>query len=174
MPLNRKREFLSRSSIWRSLVNFVNLAKMNKTSGPINGNLWHFSTTKPKRFADCIGDELPVGWEKAYDPKIGVYYINHFEGRNQLIDPRDQYRCMQDAMIREYLESAKQSLNAKQQILDVREEKLKFAEAEYYQLHSRLGNGASSSHAGSSQHLQIQHQPVPSTSRMSCKSLRYH
>lgn len=132
-------------------------------------NFLHFSATKPKRFADCIGDELPVGWEKAYDPKIGIYFINHFEGRNQLVDPRDDYRRMQDAMIRDYLESAKQSLNAKQQILDVREEKLKFAEAEYYQLHSRLGCGASSCRTDSNQHLQIQHQPVPSTSRMSCK-----
>lgn len=33
--------------------------------------------TKPQTFADCIGNELPLGWEEAYDPQIGVYYINH-------------------------------------------------------------------------------------------------
>jgi hypothetical protein len=33
--------------------------------------------TKPQTFADCIGNELPLGWEEAYDPQIGSYYINH-------------------------------------------------------------------------------------------------
>ncbi len=33
--------------------------------------------TKPLTFADCIGDELPVGWEEAYDPVIGAYYVDH-------------------------------------------------------------------------------------------------
>ncbi|NXC66059.1 WWC2 protein, partial [Anhinga anhinga] len=33
--------------------------------------------TKPLSFADCVGDELPWGWEAAYDPQIGVYYIDH-------------------------------------------------------------------------------------------------
>lgn len=33
--------------------------------------------TKPQTFADCIGNELPLGWEEAYDPQVGPYYINH-------------------------------------------------------------------------------------------------
>ncbi|GBP17744.1 Protein kibra [Eumeta japonica] len=33
--------------------------------------------TKPQSFADCIGNELPLGWEEAYDPQVGPYYINH-------------------------------------------------------------------------------------------------
>lgn len=32
--------------------------------------------TKPETFADCIGNELPLGWEEAYDGQI-TYYINH-------------------------------------------------------------------------------------------------
>lgn len=36
-----------------------------------------FRLTKPLSFADCVGDELPWGWEAAYDPQIGVYYIDH-------------------------------------------------------------------------------------------------
>lgn len=36
-----------------------------------------FRYTKPQTFADCIGNELPLGWEEAYDPQIGPYYINH-------------------------------------------------------------------------------------------------
>lgn len=37
----------------------------------------HFRYTKPLTFADCISDELPLGWEEAYDPQVGVYYIDH-------------------------------------------------------------------------------------------------
>lgn len=33
--------------------------------------------TKPLTFADCVGDELPLGWEVVYDQQIGVYYIDH-------------------------------------------------------------------------------------------------
>lgn len=33
--------------------------------------------TKPLSFADCVGDELPWGWEAGFDPQIGVYYIDH-------------------------------------------------------------------------------------------------
>lgn len=36
-----------------------------------------FRHTKPLTFADCIGDELPVGWEEAYDPVVGAYYVDH-------------------------------------------------------------------------------------------------
>lgn len=35
--------------------------------------------TKPQTFADCVGDELPLGWEESYDQIIGRYYINHFD-----------------------------------------------------------------------------------------------
>lgn len=36
-----------------------------------------YRITKPQTFADCIGNELPLGWEESYDNQIGVYYINH-------------------------------------------------------------------------------------------------
>jgi len=36
-----------------------------------------FRLFKPATFADCLGDELPFGWEVAYDPQVGTYYINH-------------------------------------------------------------------------------------------------
>lgn len=39
--------------------------------------MFFFRLTKPLSFSDCIGNELPLGWEEAYDPQIGVYYINH-------------------------------------------------------------------------------------------------
>lgn len=46
--------------------------------GSIFNYLFCFRYTKPQSFADCIGNELPLGWEEAIDPVIGVYYINHF------------------------------------------------------------------------------------------------
>lgn len=39
--------------------------------------LYHFRITKPLTFADCVGDELPLGWEEVYDQQVGVYYIDH-------------------------------------------------------------------------------------------------
>lgn len=42
-----------------------------------------FRFTKPQSFADCVGDELPYGWEEQYDPEIGIYYINHHSSKYQ-------------------------------------------------------------------------------------------
>jgi len=33
--------------------------------------------TKPKTFSDCVGQELPYGWEQAVDSQIGIYFIDH-------------------------------------------------------------------------------------------------
>jgi len=41
--------------------------------------------TKPATFADCVGNELPIGWEQAYDPLIGVYYIDHNNRKSVMI-----------------------------------------------------------------------------------------
>ena len=43
--------------------------------------LYHCSLTKPQSFADCVGDELPVGWEQVLDINRGVYYVNHIESK---------------------------------------------------------------------------------------------
>lgn len=37
--------------------------------------------TKPLTFADCVGDELPLGWEEVYDQQVGVYYIDHINSK---------------------------------------------------------------------------------------------
>ncbi|KAJ9601062.1 hypothetical protein L9F63_000797, partial [Diploptera punctata] len=65
--------------------------------------------TKPQTFADCIGNELPLGWEEAYDPQIGSYYINHVNQCTQLEDPRLEWRAIQ-AMLRDYLQTAQDVL----------------------------------------------------------------
>lgn len=33
--------------------------------------------TKPQTFADCVGDELPYGWEKVTNNTDNQYFINH-------------------------------------------------------------------------------------------------
>ena len=44
-------------------------------------NIYIFRETKPQTFADCVGNELPYGWEQSFDANVGVYYINHITGR---------------------------------------------------------------------------------------------
>ncbi|EGI66079.1 Protein WWC1 [Acromyrmex echinatior] len=62
--------------------------------------------TKPQTFADCIGNELPLGWEEAYDKHVGAYYINHVNQTTQLEDPRQEWRAIQEAMLRDYMQTA--------------------------------------------------------------------
>ncbi|RWS27743.1 hypothetical protein B4U80_03899 [Leptotrombidium deliense] len=62
--------------------------------------------TKPLSFADCVGDELPYGWEMAFDPSAGVYYVDHIRKKNQLTDPRLEWRNMQINMLNDYLQQA--------------------------------------------------------------------
>lgn len=45
----------------------------------------YFRYTKPQTFADCVGDELPLGWEESYDHVIGRYYINHVIRKCQIL-----------------------------------------------------------------------------------------
>lgn len=44
---------------------------------------------KPKCWQECKGDEVPYGWEIAYDEAVGRYFIDHLNKRNLLDDPRD-------------------------------------------------------------------------------------
>ncbi|XP_021928968.1 protein kibra isoform X2 [Zootermopsis nevadensis] len=94
--------------------------------------------TKPQTFADCIGNELPLGWEEAYDPQIGSYYINHVNQCTQLEDPRLEWRAIQEAMLREYLQTAQDVLEAKKEIYDVKQQRLYLAQDEYNHLHNVL------------------------------------
>ncbi len=43
--------------------------------------LYSCRITKPLTFADCVGDELPLGWEVVYDQQVGVYYIDHINSK---------------------------------------------------------------------------------------------
>lgn len=90
--------------------------------------------TKPENFADCIGNELPLGWEEVYDRQIGYYYINHNSKSTQLEDPRLEWKTRQEEMLREYMSSAQETLEAKQEIYDVKQQRLQLAQDEYNHL----------------------------------------
>ncbi|CAH0393951.1 unnamed protein product [Bemisia tabaci] len=94
--------------------------------------------TKPQSFADCVGNELPLGWEEAYDHHIGVYYINHVNQCTQLEDPRLEWRAIQEDMLREYLHTAQDVLEAKKEIYDIKQQRLYLAQDEYNHLHNAL------------------------------------
>lgn len=92
--------------------------------------------TKPETFADCIGNELPFGWEEVYDPQIGTYYINHNTQTTQLEDPRLEWKSKQEEMLREYLCSAQDTLEAKKEIFNVKTQRLHLAQEEYNHLNA--------------------------------------
>ncbi|XP_072945561.1 protein kibra isoform X2 [Epargyreus clarus] len=100
--------------------------------------------TKPQTFADCIGNELPLGWEEAYDPQIGPYYINHVNQVTQLEDPRLEWLSIQEAMLRDYLHTAQEALEAKREMYDVKKQRLCLAQDEYKHLNNALSTLAAS------------------------------
>uniref|UniRef100_A0A663M3M1 WWC family member 3 n=1 Tax=Athene cunicularia TaxID=194338 RepID=A0A663M3M1_ATHCN len=91
--------------------------------------------TKPLTFADCVGDELPLGWETVYDQQIGVYYMDHINQLTQIEDPREQWRREQERMLKEYLIVAQEALNAKKEIYQIKQQRFELAQEEYQQLH---------------------------------------
>ncbi|XP_071067071.1 protein KIBRA isoform X4 [Dasypus novemcinctus] len=92
--------------------------------------------TKPLTFADCISDELPLGWEEAYDPQVGDYFIDHNTKTTQIEDPRVQWRREQEHMLKDYLVVAQEALSAQKEIYQVKQQRLELAQQEYQQLHA--------------------------------------
>ncbi|XP_051876153.1 protein WWC2-like isoform X2 [Pristis pectinata] len=90
--------------------------------------------TKPLTFADCVGDELPLGWEDAYDPQIGIFYIDHINKTTQLEDPRAQWRKEQERMLKDYLMVAQDALSTQKELYHVKEQRLALAIDEYVRL----------------------------------------
>ncbi|XP_037086614.1 protein kibra-like [Pollicipes pollicipes] len=96
--------------------------------------------TKPQSFSDCVGNELPLGWEEAYDKNIGVYYVNHVTKSTQIEDPREEWRRMQETMLKDYLITAQEHLQAKREIFNMKQERLKIAQEEYLHLNNAMTN----------------------------------
>ncbi|NXG26823.1 WWC2 protein, partial [Dromaius novaehollandiae] len=100
--------------------------------------------TKPLSFADCVGDELPWGWEAAYDPQIGVYYIDHMNQTTQIEDPRKQWRQEQERMLKDYLTVAQDALSTQKELYQVKEQRLALALDEYVRLNDAYKEKSSS------------------------------
>uniref|UniRef100_A0A8B9KGT9 WWC family member 3 n=1 Tax=Astyanax mexicanus TaxID=7994 RepID=A0A8B9KGT9_ASTMX len=109
--------------------------------------------TKPLTFADCVGDELPLGWEVVYDQQVGVYYIDHINKTTQIENPRTQWRQEQEHMLKEYLVVAQEALKAKQEMYQIKKQRLELAQQEmqlFNQLNQDDNRSITSSHSGSS------------------------
>ncbi|CAF93108.1 unnamed protein product, partial [Tetraodon nigroviridis] len=91
--------------------------------------------TKPLTFADCVGDELPLGWEEVYDQQVGVYYIDHINKTTQIENPRTQWRQEQERMLKEYLVVAQEALEAKKEMYLVKQQRLELAQKEMLLFH---------------------------------------
>ncbi|KAG8508358.1 Protein WWC2, partial [Galemys pyrenaicus] len=100
--------------------------------------------TKPLSFADCVGDELPWGWEAGFDPQIGVYYIDHVNKTTQIEDPRKQWRGEQEKMLKDYLSVAQDALRTQKELYHVKEQRLALALDEYIRLNDAYKEKSSS------------------------------
>ncbi|KAI4790743.1 hypothetical protein KUCAC02_034427, partial [Chaenocephalus aceratus] len=102
--------------------------------------------TKPLTFADCVGDELPLGWEEVYDQQVGVYYIDHINKLTQIENPRTQWRQEQERMLKEYLVVAQEALQAKKDMFLIKQQRLELLQQEML-LFSQAGEDCSSLHS---------------------------
>lgn len=66
--------------------------------------------------------------------KLTNYYLISLEESTQLEDPRQEWKSIQEQMLREYLSSAQDKLVAKKEIYDVKNQRLRLAEDEYNML----------------------------------------
>ncbi|XP_017488689.1 PREDICTED: protein kibra, partial [Rhagoletis zephyria] len=135
----------SHSSVWRvwcrKLV--ITIAILGHSLEQENIYKARYIYTKPQSFEDCVGDELPHGWEEAYDPHIGRYYINHIEQTTQLEDPRQEWKSVQEQMLRDYLSAAQDQLENKREMYDIKQQRLQIAQEEYNHLNKLAASRSS-------------------------------
>lgn len=134
--LHKNSKFLHESKISAKLLPSIFYSSKKNTLFNLPQQTSNCRYTKPESFADCIGNELPIGWEEAYDHLIGVFYINHNNQCTQLEDPRLEWRDMQEQMLKEYVSSAEEQLEAKKEIYDIKQQRLLLAQDEYNHLNA--------------------------------------
>uniref|UniRef100_A0A8B9PIR5 WW and C2 domain containing 2 n=1 Tax=Apteryx owenii TaxID=8824 RepID=A0A8B9PIR5_APTOW len=150
----KARVWLKKLVLSKELIQITN-RYVGKRKPIVLTHLFLFRLTKPLSFADCVGDELPWGWEAAYYPQIGVYYIDHVNQTTQIEDPRKQWRQEQERMLKDYLTVAQDALSTQKELYQVKEQRLALALDEYIRLndaykeksssHTSLFSGSSSS-----------------------------
>ena len=75
--------------------------------------------------------------------------------RTQESDPRTEWRALQEEMLRSYLASAEHDLKAKQELIDVKHQRLNLAQDEYHHLSNTLSNLSASSTSCKRMYLHI-------------------
>ena len=80
-----------------------------------------------------------------YTPSVSRYlhisnyfFLSKISERTQELDPRSEWRELQEEMLRSYLASAEHDLKAKQELIDVKHQRLHIAQDEYQQLNNTL------------------------------------
>jgi len=61
------------------------------------------------------------------------------------VDPREDWRVLQEDMLRQYLATAESDLRAKQELVDIKQQRLSLAQEEYNHLSSTLAAAMSTS-----------------------------
>ncbi|KAA8589699.1 hypothetical protein FQN60_013064 [Etheostoma spectabile] len=92
------------------------------------GSILHWEgslITKPLTFADCVGDELPLGHS-------GCVPLSE---TTQIENPRTQWRQEQERMLKEYLVVAQEALKAKKEMYLVKQQRLELAQQEMLLFH---------------------------------------
>ena len=99
-----------------------------------------------------------MGWEQVLDYNRGVYYVNHVESKLstfanlissrlltlnfseqvQVEDPRLEWRALQEDMLRQYLVTAKEDLQAKSELVTIKQARLSLAQDEFNHLNTTL------------------------------------
>lgn len=79
-----------------------------------------------------------MGWEQVIDYQRGVYYVNHVDKKVQMEDPRLEWRRLQEDMLRQYLFTAQEDLQAKKELVKVKQQRLHLAQDEYNHLNITL------------------------------------
>lgn len=62
----------------------------NKVTTWVDPRHW-YDPDKPRTFAECKENELPLGWEEVNDQRYGKVYMNHITRHVQVNDPRAEF-----------------------------------------------------------------------------------
>lgn len=69
-----------------------------------------------------------------------VHRLFYISETTQECDPRQEWRQLQEEMLRQYLATAECDLRAKQELADIKNQRLNIAQDEYHHLNSTLSN----------------------------------
>jgi len=78
----------------------------NKCTTWIDPRHW-YDPSKPKTFAECKNNELPLGWEEVNDQRYGTIYMNHITRHVQVTDPRLEFMAEKQRMINNFVSLAR-------------------------------------------------------------------